>query len=116
MGTPAFVEAPSCSHNPDFECASCATLRHDEEHPEDVDGCRVCKFRGGLLIAPMGERKFGKYREPKNSWERGIAKDERGMALLRADGSPIPIKEYGEKRHYYEGIRDRLRNSPSPLS
>lgn len=116
----AFVEASHCPHNPDFECASCATIRHDDEHPDDVDGCRVCFFRGEIYIStaamPNRERKVAPWREPKNSWERGIAKDERGMPLLKANGSPIPIKEYGEKRRHYEGIRERLRNTPSPAS
>lgn len=122
MGSkPSFVEQDHCIHNTDFECASCATVRHDDEHPTDVDGCRVCWFRGDILVSPMvgmdtRGRRVGQYREQKNSWERGIAKDERGMPLLKADGNYIPIKEYGEKRHYYEGLRDQLRNQPSLAS
>ena len=121
MGPQPFVEASRCTHNTEYECASCATRRHDLEHPDDVDGCRVCFFRGEIYIAPsaLGSRakRFGPVdREPKNSWEKGIAKDERGMPLLKADGSYIGIKEYGENRRRYEAARDRLRNDPSLTS
>lgn len=111
-----FLEAGSCPHNPEYECASCATARHDLEHPEDVEGCRVCRFRGQIQISPQATPSR---RNPKAapatadpSWEKGIARDSRGMPLLKADGSQIGVKEYGERRHELEAARRRLRTDP----
>lgn len=118
MGSrPDFLEADHCEHNTDFECAWCAEVRHDLEHPERVEGCRVCKFKGIYVSPRVGMdargRRVGQPRETKNSWERGIARDERGMPLLKPDGSYLGVKEHGEKRRHYDAALKELRNSPT---
>jgi hypothetical protein len=35
----------------------------------------------------------------KNSWERGIAKDDRGMPYLGADNKPVGVKEFAQRRN-----------------
>lgn len=107
-----------CEHNPDFACFDCETLAHDVEHPQFVDGCRTCKFRT-IQISPA-VRTTRRYAPstaftPKNSWERGIATDERGVPLLDGNLQPIPIKRYAEKRHEYEARRKELATSPDPF-
>lgn len=112
MGSEPFVERGSCSHNEDFECADCATQRHVVEHPETVEGCRVCKFATIQLAPscfPSKPRRFGKPRDPLNSWEKGIVKDERGLPLLKGVGQPISVKEYAENRHSIEAKRTALK-------
>lgn len=37
-----------------------------------------------------------------NAWERGVKTDHRGMPYLHADGSPIGLKEWSEKKHTFE--------------
>ena len=37
----------------------------------------------------------------KNSWEKGTAKDSRGMPYLDKYGNAVPIKKYTETRHDY---------------
>ena len=111
---------PSCCiHNPDFECFDCATLRHDIRHPENVDGCRECKFRGTIQISPKATpnktRSKAPPRTPNPSWESGVATDHRGVPLLGEKGEPIPVKQYAENRHKYDERRRRLRNDPNVL-
>lgn len=111
MGPEPFVERGSCSHNDEFECADCATIRHAAEHPETVEGCRVCKFATIQLSPtcfPSKPRRFGKPRDPLNSWEKGIVKDARGVPLLKGVDQPISVKEYAEKRHSIEARRTAL--------
>lgn len=106
----------NCPHNPDFECAPCATERHAAAHPVLVDGCRVCKFSTiqvsqsvrpkRVSAPPAGNR---------NSWENGTVKDGRGVPLWDGTGEPIGIKRYAETRHSLEAARDRLAQHPDPF-
>jgi hypothetical protein len=109
----------SCVHNPDYECFDCATERHDVEHPEPVDGCRECKFRGTIQISPRATptktRSKAEPRRPDPAWERGVATDERGVPLLDEKGGQIGVKQYAENRHKYDEMRRRLRNDPNVL-
>lgn len=50
--------------------------------------------------------------EPNNGWERGIARDDRGVRILHPDGRPVRMKEYTENRHAIDAQVKRLR-SPS---
>ena len=51
-------------------------------------------------------------RAPQNSWERGIARDERGMPLLGKSGEPVGLHEMASNRGAYESrVRD-LKNTP----
>ena len=51
-----------------------------------------------------------------NSWEKGVARDERGMPFLGGKGmQPIGVKEYAQRRHEIEDHRRMLRQaSPVP--
>lgn len=107
-----------CPHNAEFMCFDCETDLHDREHPEPVDGCRTCKFRT-LQVSPA-VRESRRYAPstafaPKNSWERGIAKDERGLPLLDGNLQPIPVKRYAERRHEFDARRKELATSPDPF-
>ena len=51
-------------------------------------------------------------RSPSNSWERGIAKDERGMPLLDASGSPLGLHELASNRGHIEKRIRELKNAP----
>lgn len=52
---------------------------------------------------------------PNNAWERGIAKDERGMPLLDSNCEPIGLKEMANKRgHYERQLRDLKNTPPTP--
>lgn len=111
----------SCIHNQDFECFWCADERHALEHPESVSGCVTCKFRS-IQISPaatpnrtQARRAAHPPRTPNNSWEKGIATDERGMPLLGKDAEPIGVKQYAEQRRPIEERRRQLRNDPHAL-
>jgi hypothetical protein len=53
---------------------------------------------------------------PKNSWERGIAKDERGMPYLRPeDLQPMGVHEFASRRHEFDEGRKKLKaQAPTP--
>ena len=115
-----FLERDSCAHNDEFECATCATARHAEEHPDlDVAGCRVCKFSGEIQLSPKATPSVRRTGAPKTadpSWERGIVKDKRGMPLLRSNGTEIGVKDYAENRSKYEAARRRAKNDPNAFA
>lgn len=71
--------------------------------------CKLAEWRArGLQVSPAAtpnRRNQIPPRTPNNSWERGIAKDARGMPLLDADYRPLGIKKYGENRHQIEESR-----------
>lgn len=51
-------------------------------------------------------------RAPSNSWEKGIATDDRGMPLLGKGGSPIGLKERASRRGEIDSHLRDLRNAP----
>jgi hypothetical protein len=118
---PSFVEG----HCGDLECFDCGTLRH-ELHAGDpgYEDCLACKLQT-IQLSPAIRRLSGDPHEvrdrpsaaPKrfdNAWERGIARDERGVPYLNEKGDEIGVKQFAEKRHVYEKrIRD-LKNRPAP--
>jgi hypothetical protein len=108
----------SCEHNPEFECFDCADARHRDAHPTYVDGCRECKY-ATIQLSPAVRTTRNDAPStaftPMNSWEKGIAKDERGVPLLDGDLQPIPIKRYAEQRHKYEARRHELATHPDPF-
>lgn len=109
--------ARGCVHNRSFECASCEDARHAVAHPEFVAGCLACKLSTIQISQQVkGHRPGGTPPAGnRNSWENGIAKDERGVPLLGADMEPIGIKRYGEQRHVLEAERTRLATHPDPF-
>lgn len=87
-------------------------------HAKDCD-CRDC-FKAKLAsiqtrAGSPGNRRGGRTRridETNCSWEAGIAGEHRRggtfMPYLGSELHPIPIKEFGEKRHTLEAERKRL--------
>lgn len=89
--------------------------------PPPCDEHYACRLRQNRhMIAPSATPsrfRHGKIRPMQDpSWEKGIATEKRPggieMPLLNEHGSPIHVKEYGERRHEIEAIRDRQRNAP----
>jgi hypothetical protein len=54
-----------------------------------------------------------KLRRPdlNNSWEKGFARDERGVRILTSSGRPIRNKEYSTNRHHIDGELRRMKQS-----
>lgn len=107
-----------CAHNTEYMCASCEDAAHAMEHPEIVDGCRICKFatiQVGQAVRPKKPVKDVPIGGWNNSWERGYATDHRGMALLDGNLEPIPLKKYAENRSKYDARRKELATSPNPF-
>lgn len=68
---------------------------------------------GGLQVAPSvfptRTPNIQKPRESMNSWERGIAKDERGVPYLRPENlEPMGVHEYASRRSELEEGRRKL--------
>jgi hypothetical protein len=67
---------------------------------------------------PGGNRsgKFVFRPKPNASWEAGVKGETRAdgsfMPYLDQHGSPIGVKQWGEKRHEYEARLTELRNPP----
>jgi hypothetical protein len=49
-------------------------------------------------------------RRPNNSWEKGIATDNRGMPLLNPDGTHIGLQRLADKRPQIEDSLRRLKH------
>jgi hypothetical protein len=74
--------------------------------------CFGCHIHGGVFLGkpsdfPTRTRVGHASASTNNSWERGIAKDDRGLPVLNAQGDAIGLKEAGEKRHLIEETRRR---------
>jgi len=53
-------------------------------------------------------------RPANNSWEKGVATNERGMPLLDKNLEPIGLKEYANNRSTYDRrLRDMKHTAPS---
>lgn len=73
----------------------------------------------GMQVTPSASpaaRRHGVPRDKSdsNAWERGIARDERGVPILKPGTTePMPIKEYTQRRHEVdEGIRRNRASDP----
>lgn len=55
-------------------------------------------------------------RRGNNSWEKGIATDERGLPIRKANGEVIPIKEYASKRGHYDRLLREAKTGVSSTS
>jgi hypothetical protein len=104
-----------CEHNEHYECIGCTTVRHAEAHPTPLEGCGICRFSNGTIqISPKAtpsKRSPTPPRKPNNSWEKGLATDERGMPLYMG-GKPLGVKEAAERRHEIKAARHRLQQDP----
>lgn len=96
-------------------CFSCEDAAHTAAHPDLVDGCLTCQLRSVQLSPSCTPSKPRRLQQPgshqRNSWERGIATDSRGMPLLDGGIAPISVKKYGENRRKYESARHQLANA-----
>jgi hypothetical protein len=81
--------------------------------------CFRCKLLGLTLGLPrdLPSRTYSKAApaEPKNSYEKGIARDDRGMPYLRGDLSEMPVKEFNQHRHEILEKKRALQNG-APLT
>jgi hypothetical protein len=110
-----------CDHNDEYECNDCTEAAHAEAHPERVDGCAHCWLSGTIQLSPKATPSKQSKAPPTvhtsmNSWESGIARDERGMPFLGKGGQPIGVKEYGERRSEIDAWRHRLKTDPTVLT
>lgn len=84
-------------------------------HEEDCD-CFGCKARS-VSFAPTAmpsRMNLVPTRKPDNSWEKGIATDDRGVPLLTESGALMGVKEAGVRRHEIEQRKRELVNRPAP--
>ena len=95
------------SINADSSTAPCAV------HARDAVKVMVPP-RLAMAATPNRTRASAPPADPKNSWERGIAKDDRGVPLID-NGNHIPVKKYAANRQKYEARRKELRHSPDPF-
>jgi hypothetical protein len=98
--------SPDWVCNDESNCFRCDEVVHANLHPNmDDPECMTCKLRTVQIspscyptsrnhVAPQGTQ--------NNSWERGIARDHRGLPYRDASGNEIPIKRFAEKRSVYE--------------
>lgn len=96
-------------------CSDCYLTEHALAHPDYVEGCATCRLLTVELspaATPSKTRRVGSLgSRNRNSWERGIPTDNRGMPVLREDGSPMRAKEYAERRREIDESRRRARIS-----
>lgn len=110
-------------HEPTCTCASCDDVKHRLEHPTLIEGCYACKLDHIQFDAAWAPNHKHSPVPPRTAsdpaWERGIASETRidgsTMPYLKRDGSPIHLKEAGERRHELAGIRSRLASGPMAL-
>lgn len=87
---------------------------HDGSHGDTCFGCKIKTIQIAPSATPSRRNTIAP-RAPQNSWERGIAKDERGMPLLDASNEPIGLHEMASNRGTYEArIRDLKNTPPAP--
>jgi hypothetical protein len=98
--------------NDESRCFQCEEAEHANVHPDfDDPDCETCRLRSIQLnprtvspssrnqIAPTGT-------DGRNSWEKGVALDHRGIPYRDKHGAQIPVKKFAEKRQIFkESIR-----------
>lgn len=90
------------------------TCENGNEHHDgtgDDFGCRVKSFTINPYSLPSRLNFKNPPKQPEPRWERGIAKDQRGVPFLDKTGAPIGLKRYAEERHSIEQHRRQLANS-----
>lgn len=92
-------------------------LRPEVCHDGDCSTGEMCfkhKIRT-IQISPSATPSRRNHIPPRvgnNSWEKGIAKDDRGMPLLGDKGTPIGLHELAGKRGHIERRISELKNTP----
>lgn len=84
------------------------------------DGCYGCRLRAkGVMVSPAATPNRRNKIAPRTAdpaWERGIAGEHRPggfMPYLNDKGSPIHVKEAGERRTEIDARVHQLRNDPN---
>lgn len=90
-----------------------ATRVHDGSHGDDCFGCRIQTIQVAPSVTPTRSPRHGQPRDPHNSWERGILRDERGMAVLQG-GKEIGLKQYADNRHQIDRQLKALKQGHDP--
>lgn len=94
----------------------------DEHDPEAfAEKLRYWREQRGLSLSSAAtpsrrvHRGAPRDKTSSNAWERGIAKDERGVPILMPGTlEPMPIKHYVENRHRVDaGIRENRQSTPN---
>lgn len=86
---------------------------HHADGPEDCFGCKVKGVTFNPYATPSRLRPHIPPRTPNPAWERGIARDSRGMPYLNKAGSPMGVKQFAEERHKIEEHQRKLRQAPA---
>lgn len=85
------------------------------------DDCWGCRIRAkGVQVSPSATPSRRNTIPPRTAdpaWERGLAGERRCdgsfMPYLNEHGSPLHVKEAGERRHEINAQVDRLRGDPN---
>jgi len=90
-------------------------INGNERHDGTADdfGCRVKSFTVNPRSMPTRLHPENPPRQPNPAWERGIAKDERGMPYLTEGGGYLGVKQYAENRHRIEDHKRQLHHLAS---
>jgi hypothetical protein len=83
---------------------------HYGQHDEDCFGCKLQSIQWSSKGMPW--RNNIPPRPLMNNWEKGIAKDSRGMPLLDSGGNQIGLQELADNRSRIESDLRRLKNTP----
>lgn len=108
-----------------YECCECGPIEVWQSIFDDrLEDCPDCGKRVWKVMVPPRISRDAlpnktpsrtPPRTPDNAWERGIARDHRGMPYLNEKGSEIGVKEFAQNRGKYEARIRELRNSPDPF-
>jgi hypothetical protein len=79
-------------------------------HEPGCFGCRIKHVLFSPSAMPTRTRISAPPKEPQNNWERGVARDERGLPLVGEDG-PIGVKEFADDK---ARIKKRLKEVKDP--
>lgn len=107
----------TCDHGPGCDLHACFEEQHRVDHPQPVDDCLACKLDTLIVHQSVPGQKAGGPPPAgnRNSWERGIATDHRGVPFLDGQGEVIGVKQYADGRSRFEAERRRLASDPDPF-
>lgn len=84
---------------------------HWGQHGDDCFGCKLRSIQWSPSATPSRRNNIPP-RPPQNNWEKGIAKDNRGMPLLDKNLQPIGLQELADRRPQIEAGLRQLKNTP----
>lgn len=81
-------------------------MSHDGQHGDDCFGCKIKTVQLSPSSTPSRRNSIPPKTNPdSNAWERGIARDSRGMPVLDENLQPMGLKEYAHKKRAVEDGR-----------